>query len=37
MANKIKVKAPRGARIHIKQTNRFASAKPKLKSKTKKA
>lgn len=31
MANKITVKAPRGAKIRIKQTNRFASAKSKSK------
>lgn len=31
MANKITVKAPRGAKIHIKQTNTFASTKRKTK------
>lgn len=31
MANIVRVKAPRGAKIRIKQTNRFASAKTKSK------
>lgn len=32
MANKITVKAPRGAKIKIKQINTFASKKPKFAS-----
>lgn len=38
MKNVVKLRVPRGSKIRIKQTtNNIASARPKLKSKTKKA